>query len=239
MKARYKPGTFITVPSKFRLAELDGLAQSVYMWLCDHADKNTGLCYPSIERLAKLIKKSKNTVRNRLGKLEVAGLIVRTRRKKENGMNMPNLYRVLEDNFVPKERRSSIVALHGSGNEQGVGQELGTNHNQYKQKSDNKRENTLTVPRLEQTTPGEFAETFFAQKSMRDVTVSTISGSFNLERNLVEREINKFVAYWTEPNTTGTKVRWQLQQTFDVKRRLSTWFSRMRTDKRSGAGITI
>jgi hypothetical protein len=40
------------------------------------------------------------------------------------------------------------------------------------------------------------------------------------------REFTKFVLCWTEPNKSGTKVRWEQQPTFDVKRRLFTWFSK-------------
>ena len=46
--------------------------------------------------------------------------------------------------------------------------------------------------------------------------------------NVIIPEVKKFVSYWTEPNQSGTKVRWELQRTFDVKRRLTNWFSNMR-----------
>ncbi len=35
--------------------------------------------------------------------------------------------------------------------------------------------------------------------------------------------LNKFYGYWTEPNKTKTKLRWELQDTWDVKKRLVTW----------------
>lgn len=44
-------------------------------------------------------------------------------------------------------------------------------------------------------------------------------------RELAENELAKFVNYWTEKNHSGTKERWQLERTFEVKRRLATWFS--------------
>lgn len=45
-------------------------------------------------------------------------------------------------------------------------------------------------------------------------------------RPFAETEIKKFVMYWTEPTKSGKKQRWETEKTFDVKRRLSTWFSR-------------
>ncbi len=35
--------------------------------------------------------------------------------------------------------------------------------------------------------------------------------------------INDFYSYWTEPNKSGTKMRYELEKTWDVKRRLSRW----------------
>jgi hypothetical protein len=37
-------------------------------------------------------------------------------------------------------------------------------------------------------------------------------------------EVKKFLSYWTEPNKSGTKQRWEMQSTFEVSRRLATWF---------------
>lgn len=61
-------------------------------------------------------------------------------------------------------------------------------------------------------------------------TYHTIMAEFSrsISPPLVEREFKKFCLYWTEPNSTGKKVRWQQQSTFDVKRRLYTWFTRIK-----------
>ena len=37
-------------------------------------------------------------------------------------------------------------------------------------------------------------------------------------------EVRSFGMYWSERNGTGTKERWQLQKTFEVEKRLETWF---------------
>jgi len=36
-------------------------------------------------------------------------------------------------------------------------------------------------------------------------------------------EIKKFISYWTEPNKSKTKLRWELEKTWDTKRRLGNW----------------
>ena len=33
----------------------------------------------------------------------------------------------------------------------------------------------------------------------------------------------EFISYWTEPNKSKTKMRWELEKTFEVTRRLATW----------------
>jgi hypothetical protein len=43
------------------------------------------------------------------------------------------------------------------------------------------------------------------------------------EKNLVLNTIEDFVNYWTELTPSGKKQKWQLQQTFELNRRLKTW----------------
>jgi hypothetical protein len=45
--------------------------------------------------------------------------------------------------------------------------------------------------------------------------------------------IRKFYDYWTEPNKSHTKMRWELEKTWDVKRRLITWSSREPVNKQN------
>lgn len=46
------------------------------------------------------------------------------------------------------------------------------------------------------------------------------------QKTLMWNEVQAFERYWTEKNGTGTKERWQMEQTFEVDRRLATWFAR-------------
>ena len=40
-----------------------------------------------------------------------------------------------------------------------------------------------------------------------------------------ESLLQGFISYWTEPNRSGTKVKYELQPTFEIKRRLKTWYN--------------
>lgn len=60
---------------------------------------------------------------------------------------------------------------------------------------------------------------------------------------VVDREFKKFILYWTEPSKSGNKQRWEQQPTFEVKRRLYNWFSKIAEKKQftsvKGRGLEI
>lgn len=75
-------------------------------------------------------------------------------------------------------------------------------------------------------TPADQARDFFSKGNLYDAIRTAL-----VEKNPpthVDAELHKFLLYWTEPNKTGTKARWEQQPTFDVKRRLYTWLSKVR-----------
>jgi hypothetical protein len=39
------------------------------------------------------------------------------------------------------------------------------------------------------------------------------------------KTIMEFILYWTEKNKSGTKQRWEMQGTFEIKRRMITWLN--------------
>jgi len=49
--------------------------------------------------------------------------------------------------------------------------------------------------------------------------------SKGIGQETAKTELKKFISYWTEPNSTGTKQRWELEKTFEIGRRLTTWFN--------------
>jgi len=42
-------------------------------------------------------------------------------------------------------------------------------------------------------------------------------------RNYPAWMLEEFTDYWTEPNKSGTKMRWEMEKTWDLKRRLERW----------------
>lgn len=74
-------------------------------------------------------------------------------------------------------------------------------------------------------TPREIACRFFSENP-NDEQQAVISKLIEngMPENIARGEIQKFVDYWIELNPTGKKQRWEMQKTFEVQRRLATWF---------------
>lgn len=92
-------------------------------------------------------------------------------------------------------------------------------------------ENSIEESSVEKRrTPKEEADSFFKEEEPYQELLTAFSK--DKDKVVIEREFKKFILYWTESNGSGTKQRWQQQSTFEVKKRLYTWLSRM--DKFSG-----
>jgi hypothetical protein len=73
-------------------------------------------------------------------------------------------------------------------------------------------------------TPLDLATNFFEKGTYYDELLKMFSEGSNAD--FIGKEFDKFILYWTEPNKTGTRVRWEQQSTFEVKRRLYVWLSK-------------
>ena len=82
-------------------------------------------------------------------------------------------------------------------------------------------------------TPKEKAQWFFT--SMQKQTLEQDAKDFlcqltertGREKGFVWQEVKSFVRYWTEKTPSGRKERWETERTFEVDRRLTTWFSKV------------
>lgn len=76
--------------------------------------------------------------------------------------------------------------------------------------------------RLDQVRLGKDREEIIPKKTKDFILeVKKITDSL---KDINSGEVEKFCSYWTEPNKSKTKIRWELQPTFDIYRRLGTWF---------------
>lgn len=96
MRMQYEKGEFILVPNKHALLGVKGATQSVYLWICAHADDN-GICWPSVATIAKKAGVSTRSVFNCIKQLEQKGILKKTTRKSRDGSKRKdtNLYQLI------------------------------------------------------------------------------------------------------------------------------------------------
>jgi hypothetical protein len=72
-------------------------------------------------------------------------------------------------------------------------------------------------------TPSMVMKRFVSDINYREMYINKII-AYGLPEKTVRGEINSFVGYWTEPTKSGKLERWQIEKTFELGRRLTTWF---------------
>jgi len=80
---------------------------------------------------------------------------------------------------------------------------------------------------IREGTPTQFNKDFFTNNEKQNQLLEYLEEK-GIDSELAQSELGKFISYWTEPNKSGTRERWEMQQTFDVKRRLGTWFNNIK-----------
>lgn len=90
---KYKKGTFVVVPNKDVLRGLPSEVQSVYFWICEHANDD-GECFPSRKKLAQESGTGLRRIDKYISQLEELSLLKKTVRPKIGLKNSSNLYQV-------------------------------------------------------------------------------------------------------------------------------------------------
>lgn len=99
--------------------------------------------------------------------------------------------------------------------------------NQDKIREDKIREDkivsSVVAPRA--PTPSEKAFLFFSQRDEREKVITDLISNGN-DEDFIRQEVHKFCVYWTEPSRSGKKLRWDMEKTFEIRRRIDYWLSR-------------
>lgn len=69
-------------------------------------------------------------------------------------------------------------------------------------------------------------ETEMKQNRMQERLERFKNECFSFGNEFPEAMIQKFIAYWSEPNKSQTRMRWEMQPTWETHRRLRTWASK-------------
>lgn len=101
---KYEKGSFVVIPNKNHLKGKPSAMQSIYFWICEHADEN-GVCFPTRKMLAQEAGVEIKTLDKYLKQLVEEGFIIQSQRKKENSReNTSNQYQlmILSEEVPPK-----------------------------------------------------------------------------------------------------------------------------------------
>ena len=88
---------FTRIPKTTELIQAGVPAEAIatYCCLADHANNKTGLCWPTMERLATILNRSVRTIQRHLQLLKEKGLIEFVERRRYRGRFSSYLYKVL------------------------------------------------------------------------------------------------------------------------------------------------
>ncbi|MDA3814937.1 MAG: hypothetical protein PF549_01055 [Patescibacteria group bacterium] len=199
---------------------IDERLYGVIYWFCKLKLEK---CIASNKTLAELVKTTPSTIQNSLTKLENKDFIFRkfkdearkhrleiiplvTFGKVSLTKDTKDLVSLTDDSVSLTD--DTVVSLTDDHNKN-------TNNKNIKEEGNPKGlENKIT--------PLEESKEFFTSRDKQQEIIDILTEKGYQDAGM---EIMKFISYWTERNKSGTKQRWEMEKTFEVKRRIGTWLS--------------
>jgi len=197
------------------------IATAIYSSLCRHAEFHSQKAFPSQKLMAYQHDISIKSVRRAIKKLEEYNIIT-IGKERRNGKFMNYVYTLLDKSewTTIGQKRPMVEPVDKSTTRQKtIEVKVPTKDN--KVSKDNKYKNKDNKER----TPAQEMREFLEGKEEFQELADFITNKTGIQRNVVIMELRKFGSYWTERNASGKKQRWELEKTFELKRRLTTWFN--------------
>lgn len=179
----------------------------------------------SAERIADETKDGVDSVKSKLSELEETGYLVRTR--KQSGRVDYQLQFPKGENPTggkslrgkkPRISKKDITTTDSNINNKDI------TYAEEKALVDSKPQEVSVSQETPKATTQDFFDKMNARGQDYGNLVSLLAEKFKVAPAFVATELNAFVTYWSEKNHSGTKHRWQLEKTFEIKGRLGTWF---------------
>ena len=101
-------------------------------------------------------------------------------------------------------------------------------------KKEKKEENIILGDENVGPSPKQEMEAFLKDQ---EAIISWLVESRKVTKELARYEVDKFIGYWTEPDLNGKRQKWQKQDTFELKRRLTKWFNNNYPDNNRPAEV--
>ena len=192
------------------------IADSIYHLSNNPDSKVQGWCYASKEHIARFLGVASRTVFSHIKWLIKEGLVekdeetkyLRTTKKWYEKVVLMKMRKEYEEIARPMKKLHS-----GSEEVAHIGCEETSHYNNNINNNNNK-----------ERTPSQKMKLFLIDLEEPKRIARAISEKSNLTYENVLSELKNFAGYWSELNKPGTKQRWQLEKTFELRRRLGTWF---------------
>ena len=160
---------------------------------------------------------SEQTVRTCLQRLEDTGEIIR---KSTNKFSIVTIC-----NYDTYQYEDNAINQQSTNNQPTTNQQLTTTSEYKKERIYKKESSTIVEPKKKIS----LTLTENLQKRNKSFYESLVPYVETYGKEL----IRAFYDYWTEPNKSKTKMRFELEKTWDVKRRLNNWASREKINSES------
>lgn len=218
---RKVPGHY-WIPSEIRMHDdlraTDGFVFGAIYW---YSEMKYQECTASNSAIGEAAGVSPTTASKSLSRLEKAGFIKRYYGKNQNRTKIEPLITATKDTVQNEQRGGGGVVQADNG---GCANEQQNNSNKNNSNKPLKEKNIKKEKSPQDMRPDEFNASFFAGDKVFQAILSEVTQTTNHSRQEAIEILNEFRSYWTEPNKSGTKEKWEMEATFDVKRRLRTWF---------------
>jgi len=144
----------------------------------------------------------------------------------------PTHHRMFDRGLLNKEQKDQINDYHRTKQTYGKAPQdinhLWSTTGGKRTTKDNKQQritnNKDNKERETKISPAEEMKLFLDEKEYFTKVCNSIVEKSQIDASLVLRELYNFKSYWSELNRSGKKQRWELERTFELKRRLGTWF---------------
>ena len=77
-------------------------------------------------------------------------------------------------------------------------------------------------------TPSQVMKLFLEDDSYFNKVADFLAEKIRLDKVVILQELKSFKSYWSELNKSGLKQRWEMEKTFELNRRLTTWFNNIK-----------
>ena len=202
------------------------VATAIYSSLCRHAEFNSQKAFPSQSLMAYQHDISVSSAKRAIKKLIEYNIILITK-ERVKGKFAHNVYTLLDKSEWKPINHSSPVDYGQPSVKNTIRQKTtmvkrATKDNKvYK---DNKDKNKDNKEERKTLSPAEEMRKFLEGKEIAFKIAELVAEKSKIPLEKVIEELNNFRGYWTERNKNGTKQRWELEKTFELHRRLGTWF---------------